>query len=47
MQLPGGVPGHGRVTHRFYVEAPAGTTVTLGYSAEKAIDIETTVTLGE
>ncbi len=41
-----GVPSRGVVTVRFIVTGAAGETVTLGYSAEKARDLNTTVRLG-
>jgi hypothetical protein len=41
----GGVPGRDAVIFRFLVEGDAGDTLTLRYAAEKAMDIETTVTL--
>lgn len=45
VQLSGGVPGRGIVIHRFFVEAPAGTAVTLRFDAERANDLEATVRL--
>lgn len=47
LQIPDGVPGHGRTTARFYVVGDAGDVVTLSYSAEKAADVARTVILGE
>lgn len=45
VRLRAGVPSRGVVRHRFYIEAPPGTEVRLGYVAEKAVDIRATVTL--
>ncbi|MEM0983863.1 MAG: M14 family metallopeptidase [Planctomycetota bacterium] len=45
VQLPGGVPGEGSVIHRFLIEAPEGTRLTLKYTAEKAMNQEMTVEL--
>ncbi|MDQ7013945.1 MAG: M14 family metallopeptidase [Planctomycetota bacterium] len=45
VQLSRGVPSQGRVLHRFLIEGPRGSTVTLRYTAEKARDLETSVTL--
>lgn len=47
IQLNAGVPGRGIVIHRFFIEAPAGTQVTLKFDAERANDLETTVRLAE
>ncbi|MCA9287693.1 MAG: hypothetical protein KDA05_03860, partial [Phycisphaerales bacterium] len=44
--LPSGVPGRGSIIHRFFIEAPEGTTVTLRFDAERANDLETSVRLG-
>jgi hypothetical protein len=41
VQLPGGVPGKGRILHRFYIEGALGTPVRLSYQAERAKNIET------
>ncbi len=40
VQLNRGVPGKGKVLHRFFIEGPKGTTVRLGYFAERAKDLE-------
>lgn len=45
IQLSRGVPGKGSYLHRFFIEAPEGTKVHLGYTAERAKDIETEFTL--
>jgi hypothetical protein len=45
VQLNSGVPGRGIVIHRFFIEAPAGTSVTLKFDAERANDVEATVRL--
>mgnify|MGYP003646431809 CR=1 FL=1 len=45
VRIDAGVPGQGSIVHRFFVEADAGTELTVRYDAEKAIDIETTITL--
>ena len=42
-----GVPGEGRATYRFLIEGEEGKQITLRYTAEKARDIETTITLKE
>ena len=42
-----GIGSRGTIVHRFWVEAPRGTRVTLAYKAEKAVDIETTIRLQE
>ncbi|TVQ64520.1 MAG: peptidase M14 [Phycisphaerales bacterium] len=42
-----GVPGEGRTTYRFFVRGEEGADVRLRYIAEKARDIEKTVTLRE
>lgn len=47
IQLESGVPGRGRVTWRFLIEADAGATVDLTYSAQKATDLRTQVRLEE
>lgn len=47
VRVDGGVPGQGSIIHRFLVEADAGTTLTVRYDAEKAINIETTIELGD
>ena len=41
VQLSRGVPGKGRVLHRFFIEGPEGTLVRLQYSAERAKDLTT------
>jgi len=45
IQMPGGIPGRGRVIFRFYVNGPEGGKVTLRYQAEKAKDVEKVVEL--
>jgi hypothetical protein len=45
VRLGRGVPGKGSHLHRFFIEAPEGTGVRLGYFAERAKDIETEFTL--
>lgn len=47
VRIDSGVPGQGSVLHRFFVEADDGTDLTLRYDAEKATNIETTITLEE
>ncbi|HMP38456.1 MAG TPA: M14 family metallopeptidase [Phycisphaerales bacterium] len=47
VQLESGVPGRGRVTWRFIIEGDAGTELLLGYRAEKAADLDRSVTLDE
>ncbi|MEM1423529.1 MAG: M14 family metallopeptidase [Planctomycetota bacterium] len=42
-----GVGSRGTIVHRFWIEGDAGDEVTVRYAAEKAVDIETTVTLEE
>lgn len=45
VQLNRGVPSKGSVLHRFLIEGPRGSAVTLRYESEKAKDLETTFTL--
>jgi hypothetical protein len=45
LRVDDGIPGQGQRNFRFLVAAPAGTEVTLRYTAQKAADIATTVTL--
>jgi len=45
VQLEGGVPSRGAVIHRFIITGNEGEDVTLRYEAEKARNIQTTVTL--
>lgn len=47
LDLEGGVPGRGRVTARFIVEADEGREVELVYEAEKATDVRTKLKLVE
>ena len=46
LRFPRGVPGHGSAAARFLVQAPAGTPVTVRWTAQKAKDVEATVALG-
>ena len=45
IQLPKGVPGHGRVLYRFYIRGEQGQSVRLRYQAQRAQDIDMTFTL--
>ena len=47
IQLSGGIPGRGGTIFRFLVTGQAGDDVTLRFEAEKAKNIQTTVTLAE
>lgn len=47
VQLSRGVPGEGRILHRFYIDGAEGQAVRFTYRAERATDIETEITLGE
>ena len=40
-----GIGSRGAIVHRFWVEGDAGVEITLRYTAEKAVDIETTLRL--
>jgi hypothetical protein len=42
-----GVGSHGTIVHRFWLEAGAGDEVQVGYTAEKAEDIEMSLSLGD
>jgi hypothetical protein len=45
VQLNSGVPGRGVVIHRFFIDAPEATQVTIRFEAERANDLETVVRL--
>lgn len=45
LAIEDGVPGHGSRIMRFIAKGPAGGSISLRYEAEKAVDLERTITL--